>query len=124
MPVIPATVRQSPWVDKQITVTHEDLTQTKTDAKVLGAFAVHKAVDEDRAKEGWFMLTHVPTGLFVVSLQSEHEVMTAGEWLWTNLCMTFRSKSQQEIKDKTKSWAKPWRDSCIEAGKFLVPDPS
>ena len=122
MSLIPVTLQKtSPWVDKRIMITENDgETQVEVGAKVFGAFAVHPA-RADGVDPAWLTLTHVPTGTWICHLPDEASLMAAGEYLWNKHCMTFRSKSRDEVKTKTEGWAIPWRDACMAEGKFLVP---
>lgn len=89
----------------------------KVFARLLIPFAVHASL----VREGYWILTHVHTGLIIVPVKSEAAAMKIGEYLRLNCVRPFREKTKPEVLALMPTWVNPWLKACQEAGDYLEP---
>lgn len=108
MPKVGETKAAVVWESKTITLlkgkSFDSLKPTKTKVVVHGALAVHPCIMDRKL----WSLSHVPTGLRMISVKTEADAKRVGEFLWRKACLALREKDKDAVKAKLPAWVEPW----------------
>lgn len=106
MPKVGETKAVITWEPKTVILQRgEDLNSlkpTKIKGVVHGSFSVHEEED------GGWTLSHLPTGLRVLTVKTVKDAKRIGEYLWRRFCLAFREKNKEDVKRKLLPWVEGW----------------
>lgn len=96
------------WTDKTVTLlvgkTKKELKPKKYPCQVHGGFAVRSCVMEP---DLW-SLSHIKSGMRILSVKTEGEAKRIGEYLWRQFCLAFREGAKEGVEAKLPPWVVPW----------------
>lgn len=84
-----------------------------------GVFGLNK--DPDQKKYSGWCLTHLPTGLAIVALPEEKDIVFIAEYMYKNHVKDLISDDKEDIRAAIPLWTTQWLKACHDQDKLLDP---
>lgn len=120
------------WVPLQATILlssearPEKLVPKKIGVRSLGSLATHPRVGNDKRNPRPWILTHLPSSLVIVSLDTEEDVARVGQTLWNHpACRKalLMHRTKEALQRALPSWVQSWIRKCALLGRWCDPAP-